>query len=128
MRILLDTCAFLWLASDAPELSQTARSVFQDIENEVFLSSVSAWEIMVKNRLGKLPLPEPAAQFIQRQRKIHLITTLSLDALSVYQLAKLPDYHRDPFDRMLICQAIEHGLTIMTPDEAMTDYPVATLW
>lgn len=128
MRILLDTCAFLWLASDAPELSQTARNVFQDIENEVFLSSVSAWEIMVKNRLGKLPLPGSAAQFIQRQCKDHLIDTLPLDMLSVYQMAILPDYHRDPFDRMLICQAIEHGLTIMTPDEAMRDYPVASLW
>jgi PIN domain nuclease of toxin-antitoxin system len=83
---------------------------------------------MVKNRLGKLPLPEPAAQFIQRQRKDHLINSLSLDAPSVYQLANLPDYHRDPFGHMLICQAIEHGLTILTPDEAMTGYPVATLW
>ncbi|MBK5968061.1 MULTISPECIES: type II toxin-antitoxin system VapC family toxin [Thiorhodovibrio] len=128
MRILLDTCAFLWLASDAPDLSQTARNVFQDVENEVFLSSLSAWEVMVKNRLGKLPLPEPAAQFIQRQRKDHLINTLPLDELSVCQLANLPDYHRDPFDRMLICQAIEHDFTIMTPDEAITDYPVATLW
>lgn len=57
MKILLDTCAFLWLAADAPELSETAKSLFQDTGNAVYLSSVSAWEIIVKNRLGKLPLP-----------------------------------------------------------------------
>lgn len=67
MNILLDTCAFLWLTTDAPELSETAKTVFRDIGNRVYLSSVSVWEIVVKHHLGKLPLPTDAETFIQRQ-------------------------------------------------------------
>lgn len=65
MKLLLDTCAFLWLTTDAPELSQTAKTLFQDTANTVYLSSVSAWEIIVKHVLGKLPLPDKAEIFIQ---------------------------------------------------------------
>jgi len=64
MRVLLDTCTFLWVLTDAPELSERAREVFQDPANEVFLSSVSVWEIVVKYALGRLPLPEPPERFV----------------------------------------------------------------
>lgn len=128
MKILLDTCAFLWLTTDAPELSETSKALFRDTHNIVYLSSVSVWEIMVKNRLGKLPLPEPAEAFIQRQCQQHLIESLPLDNKAVFQLKSLPDYHRDPFDRMLICQAIANQLTLLTSDELITQYPVSTAW
>ena len=128
MKILLDTCAFLWLVADAPELSQTARTLFRDADNEAYLSSVSAWEIIVKNQLGKLPLPERADTFIQQQCQGHFIETLSLEAKAVFHLSHLPSHHRDPFDRMLICQAIEHGMTIMTSDKLITQYSVSTVW
>lgn len=128
MRLLLDTCAFLWLASDAPELSPTAKTVFQDTGNTVYLSSVSAWEIIVKHELGKLPLPERAEIFIRRQCESHWIESLPLDAKAVFHLSHLPNHHRDPFDKMLVCQALEHGLTILTSDKMIIQYPVSTIW
>ncbi len=115
------------MSNDAA-LSVRVRDEFQSPDNEVFLSSVSAWEISVKNKLGKLPLPDPVGQFISTQRTSHRIESLSLDERSVFILEKLPELHRDPFDRMLICQAISDGLTLVTPDPLVTQYPVSVLW
>jgi PIN domain nuclease of toxin-antitoxin system len=128
MRLLLDTCTFLWIISDSPDLSADARTLFSAPGNEVFLSVASTWEILVKHRLGRLPLPGPAHQFIPRQREQHRIEPLALDEGSILQLGRLPDYHRDPFDRMLICQAIAHSLTILTPDADISRYPVRVVW
>lgn len=128
MKILLDTCAFLWLTTDAPELSPQTKMLFQNTDNPVYLSCVSAWEIIVKHRLGKLPLPDEPEYFINQQCKQHFIEILSLDEKAVYHLSRLPNHHRDPFDKMLVCQAIEHGLTILTSDKLITQYPVSTIW
>ena len=128
MKILLDTCTFLCLASDAKELSDQAKILFQNTDNPVYLSSVSAWEIVVKNKLGKLPLPDAPEQFINEQCEKHFIENISLDNKSIFHLTALPTYHRDPFDRMLICQAIEHDFTLLTSDELITQYPVKTAW
>jgi PIN domain nuclease of toxin-antitoxin system len=116
VRLLLDTCTFLWIITDAPDLSKHARDLFSDPGNDVFLSTVSIWEIVVKYRLGKLPLPEPPDRFIPAQRERHAIEPLALDEESTLYLTRLPDLHRDPFDHMLICQAIRHGLVLLTPD------------
>jgi PIN domain nuclease of toxin-antitoxin system len=124
----LDTVTFLWAVSDAPELSDEARALFADPDNEICLSSVSTWEIAVKHSLGKLPLPEAPAKFIPPQRKQHGIDALSLDEETTLYLSRLPVLHRDPFDRMLVCQAIVHHLAILTPDELITQYPVRTIW
>ncbi len=128
MNILLDTCTFLWIAAGSPELSDTARRLYTDPDNEVFLSAASAWEIIVKHRLGKLPLPEPPHEFIKKWRSRHLIDPLPIDEESVLQLSRLPEYHNDPFDRILICQAIANSLVILTPDAHITKYPVRTEW
>ena len=128
MRILLDTATFLWAVSDAPEFSQEAREFFTDPDNEIYLSSVSAWEIAVKHALGKLPLPEPPARFVPLQRKQHGINPLPLDEDAALHLTRLPLLHRDPFDRMLVCQAIVHHLAILTPDELIQRYTVRTIW
>ncbi|HBA66195.1 MAG TPA: PIN domain nuclease [Methylococcaceae bacterium] len=128
MKILLDTCAFLWVTTDAPELSEKAKVLFQDTNNPVYLSSVSVWEMIVKHQLGKLPLPGSADHFIKQQCGKHFIEFLALDEKAVFHLSRLPNHHRDPFDRMLICQALEHDLTLLTPDEMISAYPVATAW
>ena len=128
MRLLLDTCTFLWIVSDDPALSGEARAVFADPANEVFLSAVSVWEIVVKHALGRLPLPDPPMQFVPAQRTRHGIQSLPLDEDAVLHLPRLPEYHKDPFDRMLVCQAIAHGLALLTPDEAIRQYPVRALW
>lgn len=128
MKLLLDTCTFLWVTADSSELSANARRLFSDPANEVFLSVASAWEIIVKNKLGRLPLPEPPHEFIPKYRQLHEIAPLSLAEEAVLQLSRLPDYHKDPFDRILICQAIADGLVILTPDRHITQYPVRTAW
>ena len=128
MKILLDTCAFLWIACDASELSKQAKILFQNTDNPVYLSSVSIWEIVVKNQLGKLPLPDAPEQFINEQCEKHFIENIPLDNKAIFHLTELPIYHRDPFDRMLICQAIESDLTLLTSDELIMQYPVKTAW
>jgi PIN domain nuclease of toxin-antitoxin system len=128
MKMLLDTCAFLWIATDDEQLSEIARQIFKNPKNEIFLSSVSVWEIIVKNGIGKLPLPSPAEEFIELQRLKHEIETLPLTEKAVFHLTKLPQHHKDPFDRMLICQAIEHDMTILTSDGLIVQYPVKTVW
>lgn len=128
MKILLDTCAFLWLTTDAPELSDKAKILFQNTNNAVYLSSVSVWEIIVKHQLGKLPLSSAADDFIKQQCEKHFVEYLSLDEKAVFNLSRLPNHHRDPFDRMLVCQAIAHDLTILTSDKMIIQYPVFTVW
>ena len=128
MRILLDTCTFLWVASGSPELSARACETFETADNEVYLSPVSAWEIAVKHALGRLPLPEPPDSYVPRLRIDHGIEVLPLDEESALHLARLPALHRDPFDRMLVCQAIVAGMVILTPDVSIGQYAVRSIW
>jgi PIN domain nuclease of toxin-antitoxin system len=128
MKLLLDTCTFLWIVAGAPELSDRARIAFTAPDNEVFLSAVSAWEIAVKNDLGRLPLPSPPSDFVPTMRQQHGIAPLALSEDAALLLGTLPAFHRDPFDRMLICQATVEGLVLLTPDEQIASYPVRTLW
>ena len=128
MKLLLDSCTFLWIVADDPLLSATARAMFRDPSNEAFLSVVSAWEIAVKNALGNMPLPEPADSYVPTFRKKELIEPLPLSEEMVLQVVRLPPIHRDPFDRLLICQAIAEGMAILTPDQRIRQYPVRTIW
>lgn len=128
MKLLLDTCTFLWLITDATELSAGARQRFADPASEVFLSAASAWEIGVKWRRGRLPLPQPPPSFVAEQREAHAIAALPIDEESALHVTRLPELHRDPFDRMLVSQAIVHGLVLLTPDPLITQYPARTLW
>jgi PIN domain nuclease of toxin-antitoxin system len=92
-----------------------------------FLSAVSFWEISLRHGFGKLPLPQPPAQFVPQQREKHLIAPLALDEAAVAQLSGLPGLHRDPFDRMLVCQAKAHSMTLASSDALVRQYPVAFL-
>lgn len=125
MRLLLDTHIFLWLVGEPERLSEFTLGAIRDSDNDVYLSVVSLWEIIVKHQIGRMPLPEPPDRYIVDQREKHLIDILLLDESSVSQLVRLPLIHRDPFDRMLVCQAIEHDLTIVTVDRIIPDYPVS---
>jgi len=128
VRLLLDTCTFLWLASEPARLSQRATACLADSRNEVLLSSVSAWEISVKYEIGKLSLDRPPERFVLDERRRHFVDCLTLDEESALYVHRLPPHHRDPFDRMLVCQAIVGGLTLVTPDPEIARYPVRTLW
>jgi len=127
MRFLLDTHIFLWFISGDARLPADWRDSIRDAENAVYLSVVSVWETIVKHRLGKFPLPHPPEYYLPAQRARHQIVSLPLEEASVCQLATLPSVHRDPFDRMLVCQAIEHGLTIITVDPVFRAYPAPIL-
>lgn len=128
MNFLLDTCTFLWIVADAPDLSPDVRDHFRNPDNDVYLSAVSTWEVAVKHALGRLPLPEPPERFVPRQRERHGIVALPLEEEATLYLSRLPPLHSDPFDRMLVCQALVHGLVILTPDQYVSRYPVRTTW
>ena len=127
MKFLLDTHIFLWYISGDKRLPATFRDVIRDLENQVFFSVISFWQAIVKYQLGKLQLPYSPDMYLPEQRKKHQIASLDLDEASVSHLANLPRIHRDPFDRMLICQALEHGLILLTIDEQMSQYAVQVL-
>ena len=128
MKLLLDTVTFLWILADAKELSRSARRALEDLENRVYLSAASVWEIGVNHRLGKLPLPQAPEILIPSQRALRGIEPLDIAEPAILRLRQLPDLHNDPFDRILACQAIEHEMTIVTPDMALHAYPIRTLW
>ena len=128
MKLLLDTCTFFWLISDEAALSSRARALLTDPTNPAYLSSVSAWEIAVKAALGRLQLSGPPYALVPRERERHRIQPLSLEEHAVLHISKLPDLHPDPFDRMLVCQAVVNGMTPLTPDALIQRYPVVTDW
>ena len=128
MNLLLDTVTFLWIVDEAERVGPNGRFALEDPGNVVFLSAASVWEIMVKHRLGKLPLPQPPEKLIPQQRALRGIEPLEITEAATLRLRQLPDLHKDPFDRLLACQAIEHEMTIVTPDPMIQAYPIRTLW
>lgn len=128
MKLLVDTCTFLWLAADDPMLTETATDSCRDPDNEVFLSALSAWEVAIKHRLGRLPLPEPPNRYIASRREWLGLQPLDFDDTSAAHDALLPAHHRDPFDRGLVSQAILKGMVIVTPDPLIARYPAPVLW
>jgi PIN domain nuclease of toxin-antitoxin system len=128
MKLLLDTCTFLWIASSPAAVPPNVLQHFRNPENDVFLSAASSWEIAIKHGLGRLTLPEPPERFVPAEREAHGIAPLPIDEESTLHLSRLPALHRDPFDRLLVSQAIVHGLTIVTPDPLVTQYPARTMW
>ena len=127
MRLLLDTHVFLWYISADPKLPAAFRAAIQEPANEVFLSVASVWEAVIKYGLGKLPLPAPPEEYLPRQRESHRIASLPVEEGALLHLAKLPPLHRDPFDRILVAQALQHDLTILTVDDAVKAYPAKLL-
>lgn len=128
MKLLLDTCTLLWIASRPEALSPRARALFRDPDNDVYLSAASAWEIATKHAIGRLPLPEPPDRLLPRLRERHGLASLPIDEESTTHVVRLPALHRDPFDRILVCQAIVHGMTLLTPDPLITQYPARVAW
>jgi PIN domain nuclease of toxin-antitoxin system len=127
MRLLLDTHIFLWYITNDPRLDRKIAAAIQEPSNDVFLSVVSTWEALIKYQLGRLDLPAAADTYLRERQRQHRIVTLPLENDAVARLLSLPALHRDPFDRMLICQAIHHELTLVTADEQVVRYPVLTL-
>jgi len=127
MRLLLDTHVFLWYITADPKLPPIFREACQDEANEVYLSVASVWEAVIKYNLGKLPLPAPPTDYLPRQREAHGIASLVIDEGAMPYLAGLEPLHRDPFDRLLVAQALQQGLTVATVDPDIAAYPVPLL-
>jgi PIN domain nuclease of toxin-antitoxin system len=128
MRILLDTHVFLWWLLDKSELTENARNVIQNSENEIYVSAVSCWEIAIKAGLGRLELPRNPETFISEQLAMNCFESLPVQvshALAVYQL---PALHQDPFDRLLVAQAKKEKLALLTGNPLIARYDVDVVW
>ena len=125
---MLDTCAFLWLIRGDASLSPAARRIISEAENEIYLSSVSAWEIGVKYNLGKLQLPVEPSIFVPRETTRHRIQPLDLSHSAALAASNLPLHHKDPFDRLLVGQALVEGLIILSPDPLVQKYAAPICW
>ena len=128
MRVLLDTHAFLWWIEDSPHLSSTARQVIADEANEIVVSAASAWEIATKFRLGKLPEAKAVATDVAGCIADEGFEALAVSVADAERAGRLPGFHRDPFDRMLIAQSLRHDLSIVSIDAEFDRYGVNRLW
>jgi len=128
MNVLLDTCAFIWLAMPQGLLSPVATQVINDPKTKLFLSHVSLWEMSLKHSLGKLNLPDQPRIWVPEQTQFHQIATLQLEPSAIYLSGELPRVHEDPFDRLLAAQAIESGMTILSPDAPLSSLGASRIW
>lgn len=128
MKVLLDTHAFLWIIGDDPRLSPAARDIFLRPENEIALSVASVWEILVKTANGKFALPQPAGPFLRAEVRKNSVTVLPILLRHVLRIEQLPSHHRDPFDRIIVAQAIEEEIPLVSADSKFSAYPVELLW
>jgi PIN domain nuclease of toxin-antitoxin system len=127
MKLLLDTHIFLWYITADLRLPKDFRDAIREPKNEVFLSVASLWEVIIKYNLGKLPLPQSPEIYIPTERRRHQIKSLSMHENAVKELINLPNLHRDPFDRVLICQTLANNLTLVTVDAQILQYNVPYL-
>jgi PIN domain nuclease of toxin-antitoxin system len=128
MNVLLDTHAFLWWVIDDTQLSTTAKAIIAEPANTIYFSVVSAWEIIIKERTGKLSLPESPETYIPSRLTANRFVTLPVEMPHVLQIALLPDHHRDPFDRLLIAQSQVENLPLLTVDHLISQYSVNVIW
>lgn len=128
MRLLLDTHAFLWWLAGNERLPMTGRQAIDDAGNDVIVSAVSAWEITIKHRIGKLPEASAVAQDVAGAIASQGFEALPITVDDAERAGRLPGLHRDPFDRMLIAQAIARDMTIISIDGRFDQYGVSRIW
>ena len=128
MRLLLDTHTLLWWHDQPARLTETAYGAIRELGNDVWLSVVNGWEIQIKVQLGKLTLPKPLRVLLQEEQTVNGFRVLPVTLEHVYAHDKSPLHHRDPFDRLLIAQAHQAGLTMVTHDPKFSAYSIPVLW
>ncbi len=128
MRALLDTHTFLWWVTDDPQLSSLARAIIEDGGNELYLSAASAWEIAIKVQTGRLPLPVSPAEFVPQHMQASGFQPMPVQITHALRVYDLPPLHRDPFDRLLVAQALAEGLPIITADPLIRQYESEAIW
>ncbi|MFM9966628.1 MAG: type II toxin-antitoxin system VapC family toxin [Planctomycetaceae bacterium] len=128
MNLLLDTCAFLWMCSQPDLLSSAAADAVEDENSVLHLSHASVWEMALKYRTGKLPLPDPPRIWIPDEARFHNIELVLIDADAIFTSCEFTANHRDPFDRLIAAHAKINGLTVVSPDPAFAKLGVDVLW
>lgn len=128
MKYLLDTAVWLWSIDSIERISKVGREVLENRQEEIYFSAAVAWELSIKARLGKLSLPSPPAHCIpafMEKQGLRALPVTQLHAIKVYDL---PLHHQDPFDRIIIAQAIAEDMTILTADRIFERYPAELVW
>jgi PIN domain nuclease of toxin-antitoxin system len=128
MRLLLDTHAFLWFVLNDASLSAVARTAIADPANDVFVSPASLWELAIKISTGKYTLGQPYLPFVEAQLRVNRFLLLPVEPRHLDPLLTLPFHHRDPFDRLLVAQALADQLTLVSCDAEVAKYPVPRVW
>lgn len=127
MNLLLDSHTWLWLAADPGKLGRVAVASITDRANTRHLSAASIWELAIKAARGRLYVAAPLGDLVERSRHLHALTLLDVTPAHALRAGPLPPHHRDPFDRMLVAQALEEGLTLVTADPKLARYGVPVL-
>lgn len=128
MKVLLDTCSFLWLALDPGRISPAARDVLDDPKTAPGLSQASVLEIVLKVRSGKLALPQPPATWLPARRAFFQLEDLALTESVIFRSGLLPDNHDDPFDRLIVAHSMEAGRVILSPDISLSQLGASRIW
>ncbi len=127
MKVLLDTVVLFRAATAPASLSKAAKAVLEDESHTLYVSLVSAWELAIKSSLGKLALPAAVDSFVSTTTRDLLARTLGLELAAIARVAELPHHHRDPFDRLLIAQALVEECAVLTTDARFADYGVSVV-
>lgn len=128
MKILLDTHSFLWFIAGDTQLDGYARHLIEDVRNERYSSVASVWETTIKSSLGRLKLPTPPSTLIREHAWANAIELLTITPEHLDTLHDLPYHHKDPFDRLLIAQAIQEGMILISKDRTFSAYKVQVAW
>lgn len=128
MKDLFDTHTFIWRQSNPGKLSTRALALCEDKTNILLLSLASVWEMQIKVQLGKITLHMPLPEIIESQQQTNQVEVLPIVLAHIFALGTLPDHHKDPFDRLLIAQAMAEDVSIISHDAAMAQYPVTIVW
>ncbi len=128
MKLLLDTHVLIYVTLQQSKLSDKAKEIIQDNTNELYFSIASLWEMQIKMQLGKLNLQLPLQQIIEDQRHVNDLQLLPISHRHIYNLSQLPFHHKDPFDRMIISQAMTEGFSLLSKDAQITKYQVNVIW
>ncbi len=128
MKLLLDTCTFVWLTQEPEKISAKAKRAIDQVANDLFLSHASIWEIHLKAKSGKLKLPDTPRRWISQQLAARGVVDWSIDLESLHETSELPPIHKDPFDRLILAQAQIHHFHIVSPDDFFAEYGTNVIW
>ncbi len=128
MKYLIDTHTFLWIIEDSQNLTDKVKKIYLDNSNEIYLSVASLWEMAIKISLKKLTVSNHLSTFIDKHAIENNIRLLDVQPHHVIPIEELPNHHKDPFDRLLVCQCIQEKMVLLSKDKALDKYAIKRIW